>query len=45
MTKVKMVKIDEDAHKRAKVAAAQAGTSMQDWLSTMIRRLTKQKEG
>jgi predicted HicB family RNase H-like nuclease len=45
MTKIKLVKIDEDAHKRAKIAAAKAGTSMQDWLSTMIRRWTKQQQG
>ena len=41
MKKTKIVKIEEDAHQAAKIEAAKEGTTLQVWISNVIRRLTK----
>lgn len=41
MKKTKIVKIDEDAHHSAKVEAVKSGTTLQDWISNLIRKATK----
>ena len=44
MKKTKIVKIEEDAHQAAKIEAAKEGTTLQVWISNVIRRLTKPGE-
>ena len=36
-----MIKVEEDAHQAAKVQAAKEGKTLQEWISSTIRRLTK----
>jgi len=41
MGKIKIMKVEEDAHQAAKVQAAKEGKTLQEWISSTIRRITK----